>query len=158
MVISVDFDDTCTIDGFPYVGTTIGAQYVLKQLVNHGHHLILHTCRRNSKISYDGTILSVNPLEQALSWFSFYNIPIEVVNTSSKPYADLYIDDRAISTPLIPYTSTKGKVRKDGKFVNWIRISHILCELNIFSVNDYLRLVYDISSDLSLLPSHIKLV
>lgn len=45
MIIAVDFDGTCVTHDFPRVGKDIGAVPVLKELVECGHKLILHTMR-----------------------------------------------------------------------------------------------------------------
>ena len=45
MTINIDFDGTCVTHEFPNVGKSIGADKVLKRLVDNGHHLILFTMR-----------------------------------------------------------------------------------------------------------------
>lgn len=49
MLIAVDFDGTCVTHEFPKVGKDIGAERVLKLLVENGHQLILHTMRSDMK-------------------------------------------------------------------------------------------------------------
>ena len=45
MTINIDFDGTCVTHEFPNVGKSIGAEKVLKRLVDNGHQLILFTMR-----------------------------------------------------------------------------------------------------------------
>ena len=45
MYIAVDFDETCVTHEYPNTGRNIGAEIVLKALVECGHKLILHTMR-----------------------------------------------------------------------------------------------------------------
>lgn len=52
LTIAVDFDGTCVTHDFPKVGKNIGAEIVLKKLVDKGHKIILYTIRShpNKKI------------------------------------------------------------------------------------------------------------
>ena len=72
-IIGIDFDGTCVVDSFPYVGDNIGAAKVLRELADK-NLLILYTVR-------DGKYLQ------------------DAVD-SPKVYCDYYIDDRNIGTPL----------------------------------------------------------
>ena len=75
LTILVDFDDTCCRDSYPHRGKEIpGAVSVLRDLCQKGHRLILWTCREH--VSIDG----VDPLQEALNWFSSYDIPLYAVN------------------------------------------------------------------------------
>lgn len=94
-IIAVDFDGTCVKHKFPYVGEDIGAVPTLKLLVERGHLLVLHTVRAGQH------------LDDAVGWFQRNGIPLYGVNfnpsspsNSPKPYADIYIDDRAAGCPL----------------------------------------------------------
>lgn len=95
MIIGVDFDGTCVENMFPYVGKSIGAEHVLKQLSRH-HKLILYTVR-------DGVYLA-----EAIKWFNDNGISLysanfnpNPVSSSQKLYCDYYIDDRNIGTPIV---------------------------------------------------------
>lgn len=101
MVTCIDFDGTCVTHAFPKVGESIGAEAVLKDLIDHGHRLILFTMRSDTKKG--------NYLTDALDWFKSKNIELYGVNknptqhtwtTSPKAAADLYIDDLSLSIPL----------------------------------------------------------
>ena len=68
LTIAIDFDGTCVTHEYPYLGTDIGAEPVLKELVAAGHKLILYTMRSDK-------------LEKiAVEWFKERNIPLYAVN------------------------------------------------------------------------------
>lgn len=111
LVIALDFDGTCVTHDFPKVGKSIGAEEVLKRLVNDGHKLILFTMR------------SDEGLADAVNWFMSHNIPLYGIQTnpsqhtwttSPKAYANVYIDDAALGCPLIH----DPKIHKKP-FVDW---------------------------------------
>lgn len=136
MVIAVDFDGTCVKHRFPYVGEPIGAEYVLKELVENGHKLILYTMRSHPlEGSGDKDLTSQNlvptkrdTLEDAITWFKDNGLPLYGVNEnpsqhfwtqSPKAYANLYIDDAALGCPL--KSDDEGNV-----FVDWVEVAHRL--------------------------------
>lgn len=114
MTINIDFDGTCVTHEFPKVGKSIGAERVLKRLVDNGHQLILFTMRsdrNNLKPTLDPTIKNVKGkfLTDAINWFKKKNIPLYGIQTnptqlnwttSPKSYAELMIDDSALGCPL----------------------------------------------------------
>ncbi len=113
--IAIDFDGTCVTHEYPFIGRDIGAQKVLKRLVNKGHRLILNTMR------------SGVPLLEAVDWFKKNEIPLYGIQenpqqkswtSSPKCYAQIYIDDAALGCPLIG----KG----DRPFVDWIKVEEFL--------------------------------
>lgn len=117
MEIALDFDGTCVTHAYPEVGVNIGAQEVLKELVNNGHNLILFTMR------------SGETLADAEKWFEDNDIPLYGVQfnpgqhswtQSNKCYAQLYIDDAALGCPTIfnPIVSKRP-------FLDW-RIAKII--------------------------------
>ena len=96
--ICIDFDGSCCEHCYPEIGKSIGAEPVLKELVEAGHRLILWTMR------------SGRELQAAAKWFSDRDIPLFGVNvnktqrawtTSPKAYANIFIDDAALGAPLI---------------------------------------------------------
>ena len=122
VTFGVDFDDTCVVNKYPKVGeTVIQAPTVLKQIENSGHLIVLYTIR------------SVDSIQKAMEWFKEYDIELYGVNhnpdqgawfDSRKVWADYYIDDRNIGTPM-----TKQLV--DGTYksvVDWIAIKEILTD------------------------------
>lgn len=116
LYIAVDFDGTCVTHRFPEVGEDIGAEPVLKSLVEKGHKLILNTMRPK-KLQ-----------EDAINWFKERDIPLYGVNynptqkmwtDSTKVYANIYIDDAALGTPV--------KIDETGRpYVDWELVEKIL--------------------------------
>ena len=150
MVIAVDFDGTCVTHEFPQVGKDIGAVPVLKRLVSAGHQIILYTmrddvhrvCRYQPFSACDSNILIPDTqdntfgmptvLQVAVDWFRKNSIPLLGANCnpqqhtwsfSNKVYANVYIDDAALGTPLIcdPNISSRP-------FVDWQKVERILEE------------------------------
>lgn len=124
LIFAVDFDGTCVTHEFPKVGRDIGAQSVLKELIAHGHKLILWTMRSDNRPPLDkhGTPQPPNPLSDAVAWFEHNSIPLHGVNrnpdqdswtSSPKAYANYYIDDAAIGVPLCP------GLTGEKPFVDW---------------------------------------
>lgn len=139
MIICVDFDGTCVIHSFPELGKDIGAQDVLKQLVDKGHQLILWTMRcdgqEESETKSGYKIHSGDYLTQAIKWFEDNDIPLFGVQrnpaqdqwtSSPKCYAQLYIDDAGIGCPLkfVPEISNRP-------FVNWAEVEKLLIQQGI---------------------------
>lgn len=117
MIIAVDFDGTCVTHEYPKIGKDIGAIEVLKELVEHGHQLILYTMRSGKE------------LEEAINWFKDNNITLWASQMnptqsewtkSNKCYAQLYIDDAALGCPLAYDTFS------DRPFVNWVEVKELL--------------------------------
>ena len=113
LVIAIDFDGTCVTHEYPYMGSDIGAVPVLKELADAGYHLVLNTLR------------SGKTEKEAVKWFKENDIPLYGVNCnpdqkswtkSPKVFADLYIDDSALGTPL---TSSPSSTRP---YVDWVRV------------------------------------
>lgn len=111
MTIAVDFDGTCVTHEYPEIGRDLGATTTLKTLVDNGHKLILLTMR------------SGKTLEDAKHWFEERGITLYGINEnpsqkrrteSPKIYANLYIDDANLGTPLI-----KNSMASDRPYVDW---------------------------------------
>lgn len=116
MIIAVDFDGTCVTHAYPHIGENIGATPVLRKLVANEHRLILWTMRSGEK------------LNEAVHWFEAREIELFGVNTnpgqttwtaSPKAYAEMYIDDAALGTPLIRPINARP-------YVNWSQIRWML--------------------------------
>ena len=110
LIIAVDFDGTCVTHEYPKIGRYIGAQPVLKRLVEAGAKLILWTMR------------SDRHLQEAVQWFSDNEIPLFGIQgnpeqstwtSSPKAYAKVYIDDAALGCPLCSGLSG------ERPFVDW---------------------------------------
>lgn len=113
LYIAVDFDGTCVTHEYPYLGLDIGAQPVLRELVEQGHNLILYTMR-SGKLE-----------KEAVEWFKKNDIPLYAVNSnptqkkwtkSIKVHADVYIDDAALGCPLI------HSMNASRPYVDWVKV------------------------------------
>lgn len=132
--ILIDFDGTCVTHDFPNIGKDVGAQTVLKELIDNGHRLILFTTRSD----HDETTNAASPefpnvsggkyLTDAVNWFKENDIPLYGVNTnptqkewtsSPKAYGQLMIDDSALGIPLL-------YGRHSRPFVDWKEVREIL--------------------------------
>lgn len=127
MEIVIDFDGTCTTHEFPQIGLSIGAEPVLKDLVEAGHKLILFTMRSDSKSGYF--------LKHAEKWFEEREIPLYGVQsnptqgtwtTSPKAYGQLIIDDAALGCPLIYDTKVSSR-----PYVDWVAVREYLIKNEI---------------------------
>ncbi len=123
--IAVDFDGTCVTNGFPGVGKEIGADYVLKKLVNAGHKIILFTVRTEEDQI------------PAVEWFEHHAIPLFGVNENpdqklwmsniEKIYYDILIDDRSLGIPLRLDPTLSAQ-----PFVDWFKVDDLLREKGIY--------------------------
>ena len=120
--ICIDFDGTCTTHNFPEVGKDIGAQRVLKRLVDEGALLILFTMRSDGR--KDGS----NPLTEAVNWFKKNDIPLWGINrnptqdewtSSPKAYGHLFIDDAALGAPLV-------RPWQERPYIDWNAVEEML--------------------------------
>ena len=138
MTINIDFDGTVSTHDFPRVGKDIGAQKVLKKLVEKGHQLILFTMRDDTPDSMD-EYYQIKPgnryLTDAINWFKDNNIPLYGIQsnptqlmwtTSPKSYAELLIDDTALGCPLKYDLSISNR-----PFVDWIEVEKLLIKQNL---------------------------
>lgn len=133
--IAIDFDGTVVTHEFPKVGKDIGAERVLKRLVDAGHKLILYTmrsnCTNNTGFSEEVPIKLNGPfLDDAVNWFTDRNIPLAGIQTnptqkewthSPKCYAQRYIDDAALGAPV-----KIDKEMSDRPFIDWEAAEAIL--------------------------------
>ena len=117
-IIAVDFDGTIVSHMYPKIGIeNPSAIRVLKKLIEQGHQLILWTMRSgeplNEAVAYCEergiSFLGVNSNPNQSSW-----------TTSSKQYADLYIDDAALGCP------TQFDPNTQRQWVNWRDVEAIL--------------------------------
>lgn len=122
-LIAVDFDGTCVEHRFPEIGRDIGAETVLKKLIDAGHSIMLWTMR------------SGKGLEDALQWFADRNIPLLCANSNSrqtwttfpKMYAHLYIDDAALGCPLID-----SGLEGERPYVDWVIVDQYLISMGMY--------------------------
>lgn len=134
--IAIDFDGTCVTHAFPHVGKEIGAVKPLRALTDNGHKLILYTMRDHNELSNSWNPEEHDTLEEAIAWFAKNDIPLYGVNenpdqtwsNSRKVYADLYIDDATLGTPL--------RLRPEFSprpFVDWNKVTYMLYELGLIN-------------------------
>ena len=139
MDILIDFDGTCVSHEFPKIGKSIGAEPILRMLVEDGHRLILFTMRSDIKnpVSSNPMIVTKggNYLTDAINWFAKNNIPLYGIQinptqknwtTSPKAYGELMIDDSALGCPL-KYDESISK----RPFVDWVEVYNILFRMGI---------------------------
>ncbi len=122
--IGVDFDGTVVTHDYPIVGREVPeCVNVLRELISHGHSLVLNTMRSDARP--DGT----NPLTDAVNWFSERDIPLHGINknptqhnwtSSPKVYAHVYIDDAALGTPLQFWDE------HERPCVDWVKVRELL--------------------------------
>ena len=119
MVLGLDFDGTVIEEGyFPDIGPELpGAVDTLRWLNSKGVKIILYTMRSHQQgldpeTGKLGEIKEgmTSVLQDAINWFKERGINLWAVNynpdqtwsNSRKVYADYYIDDKALGTPLTP--------------------------------------------------------
>jgi hypothetical protein len=131
MIYAVDFDGSCVTHEYPEIGQDIGAVPVLRRLVEHGHKLVLNTMR------------SGEDLDNAVNWFAENDIPLYGVGitpgqrrwtASTKTYADYYIDDAALGTPLTNVLRRNGvhTIYRGKPFIDWEKMEALLEETGAF--------------------------
>jgi hypothetical protein len=112
--LCIDFDGTCVTHEFPHIGKDIGAEPVLRELVENGHKLILFTMRSDKKDVHSEHHLIHSEagqyLTDAVNWFKERNSPLYGINTnptqsnwttSPKAYGEIFIDDAGLGCPLV---------------------------------------------------------
>lgn len=120
--ILVDFDATCVLNQYPFVGDDVdGCVDVLRKLVSAGHDIILYTMRCDHLI------------DDAINWFAVREIPLRHINSnpffetgSRKIYGNIVIDDHNLGIPLIYDTEIHSK-----PFVDWAKVEVMLIENGI---------------------------
>jgi len=122
--ICIDFDGTCVKHKYPEIGNDIGAQPILKELVDKNYKLILYTMR------------SEKELDEAIKWFSDNEIELYGVQLnptqhtwtkSNKAYANLYIDDAALGIPL------KTDFPLERPYVDWVAVQELLVKRGLLT-------------------------
>ena len=117
--IAIDFDGTCVKHEYPNIGEDIGAVPVLRDLVHSGHKLVLNTMRSGKE------------LEDAVNWFKINDIELYGINEnptqkkwtdSPKVFANYYIDDAALGTPLINKNNAAGY----RNYVDWTKMRELI--------------------------------
>lgn len=125
MIISVDFDNTLAVDGFPYVGKTVPhAIASIKELFKH-HTLILFTCREGAELECAKQFLKDEGIYHCFDAFNEWPRSEQIAWGSNprKIVGTLNVDDKNVGCPLIKLDS--------GEYVvNWpmvIDLIHLQC-------------------------------
>jgi len=106
-IIAVDFDGTLCTHNFPEIGIILPEHRrvinFIQRAKNNGSIIILWTCRENTE--------ERKYLDEAVNFCKEHDIPVDYANhypnpefggfSSRKPYADLYIDDKAVNASQI---------------------------------------------------------
>ncbi len=130
MDICIDFDGTCVTHEYPLVGRPIGAEPVLKALLEKGHQLILFTMRSDRTIKSIWGTTEENYLTDAVQWFKERGIPLYGIQMhpeqkewtdSPKAYGQVYIDDAAMGCPLV-----FPEAGEDRPYVDWRKMKILL--------------------------------
>lgn len=118
MIIALDFDGTVVEHKYPRIGNILqNFLPTIQEVIKKKHKIILYTMRSGVE------------LQEAVEYMNKLNIPLYGINkntsqyswtSSPKVYANLYIDDAAIGTPL----DINGNA-------NWYEIEKLLIEKNI---------------------------
>jgi hypothetical protein len=122
LIIAIDFDGTCVEHDYPRIGKDIGAIPILLRIQESGHRIMLWTMR------------SGETLKDAVTWFQNNHIRLWGINenpeqkksnwsTSHKQYANFYIDDAAVGTPLV--------MDSDRPYVDWTLMEDELEKMGI---------------------------
>ena len=140
MDIVIDFDGTCVTHEFPNVGKDIGAEKVLRKLIDHGHNLILFTMRSDlDNPTYRNKGKELPPgvyLQDAVNWFRNKDINLYGVQrnpsqdtwtNSPKAYGQLIIDDAALGCPLVFDENISAR-----PFADWEAIEDMLEYMGFF--------------------------
>ena len=97
MTIAIDFDGTIVTHNYPYIGEDIGAIPVIKSL-QENCKIILLTMRFGRQLTDAVKFCR----EQGIHLYGINENPSQSSwNKSRKVYANYYIDDLALGTPLI---------------------------------------------------------
>lgn len=93
-VICVDFDDTIAENKYPEIGKPKkNVKESLKYLQETGYHIKIFSCRTNGEKNEDAQ-KQENDIKEYLD---VNNIPYDSIAIEDKPFADFYIDDKAIT-------------------------------------------------------------
>lgn len=126
--ICVDFDGTCVINNYAFIGkdNKYCVEVLQKWVNNYNVGIVLDTMR-DGKLLYD-----------AVNWFKERNIPLYGINshpnqhlwkdTSNKSYGIFSVDDRNLFQPLI-FDKESNRARVDWKLTDEI-MTPILEKLN----------------------------
>jgi len=114
IIVAVDFDGTLCKHEYPRIGMAyLGIVGMLKTMRTNGHKIILWTCRNGKELT------------EAIEWCKNLGLEFDAVNDdveaiknsdfgkykSNKIYADVYLDDRAL-TVQVPKRKKEAEIVK----------------------------------------------
>lgn len=105
LILGLDFDGTVVKHEFPAIGSPAPhCLEVLRRVMNHGHMIILWTCRENEQ-----DITRKKYLDEAVQYLKDNGIKLQGINENGpeddfrvgselkrKIYADVYVDDKGL--------------------------------------------------------------
>lgn len=95
LVLAVDFDGVLHDGTYTHIGEPHeGARGALLIARSFGNRIIIHTCRARPDEVVDGVRWN-NTEREVAEWMAVHDIPFDEI-TALKPFADVYLDDRAI--------------------------------------------------------------
>lgn len=104
LIFAIDFDGTLCENAFPAIGELTSEKEELINLLitlrSRGHQLVLYTCRGDNE--------DYQALSEAVNWCRKHGLEFDAINEnvstfkkvsgfSPKPYADIYLDDKALN-------------------------------------------------------------
>jgi hypothetical protein len=93
--LAIDFDGTLHTGSYTNIGEPMPwAREVLEDAHDNGDYIIIHTCRARPDETVNGKFWATSS-HLVAGWLRDHSIPFDEI-TALKPYADVYIDDRAI--------------------------------------------------------------
>lgn len=150
----LDFDGTTVTHDFPEIGKSIGAEPVLKVLVENGHKIILFTMRSDvtNPQATDPIIKNIpgNYLSEAVAWFEERNISLYGIQTnptqhewtsSPKAYGQKIIDDTCLGIPLKYEPNISSR-----PFVDWKALLPLLEECKMITPKQAEKLEIDLNA------------
>lgn len=128
-IIGVDFDNTCVLSKSLTSFKNIGAVPVLEYLQRQGHKIVPNSLRGNSCTDWLGNKYKESLIGYCHEWamlndfkFDSTNLEKQDWTDANKVHCDLYIDDKALGTPLIEIEGVQ--------VVDWVRVVELLPLVN----------------------------
>ena len=152
MIIAIDFDGTIVEHRFPEIGDPVPyALNFIKALKENGHQIFLWTIRSNYEVVrfdnggkvYQRRIESVY-LDKACQFLKENGIELDgynespyIVSTSNKQFANYYIDDTALGTPMMKDSSGHYSC------VDWKELGKLMVQKHLISELQYAKIIHN---------------
>src|SRR5574344_306154 len=137
MIIGIDFDSTIIKHAFPFAKEEApGAIDVIKKIKANGHKIIMITMREHYPVGE-----CKDALQEAIDWCTKHGIVFDRINSnyedspfypssSTKIYADIYIDDCCLGIKKIDYFSPNDSC--NHPYVDWKEIDKLLVNNGVY--------------------------